>query len=51
MGLAVYAEGLYRSLKEVQKLDKPILISESGAAATSERNNKDDYLRKLWLKR
>lgn len=45
MPYGVYAEGLYRALKDVAELGKPIYITENGIA------DKKDDRRDIWIKR
>ena len=45
MPYAIYAEGFYRAIKLVSKLNKPILITENGVA------DKKDNIRSLFISR
>ena len=45
MPYAIYGEGIYRAIKFVSKLNKPIIITENGIAV------KNDKIRELFIKR
>ena len=45
MYYGLYAEGIYRVIKEISKVGKPILVTENGLA------DEKDSLRELWYKR
>jgi beta-glucosidase/6-phospho-beta-glucosidase/beta-galactosidase len=45
MPYGVYAEGLYRAIERMSKLEKPIYITENGVA------DKTDSVRNTWIKR
>ena len=48
MPYGIYAEGLYRAIERINKLGKPVYITENGIA---DKNNKNDNVRKTWIKR
>ncbi len=45
MGLPIYPEGIYRAIKEVSQLNKPIIITENGLADAMD-NRRSDFIKR-----